>query len=246
MFFAGVVLLFLASVLLSWYVAHARLPFAERALGFHAFGSVVLGIGILALIVGLGLIWGATSFLGAAIAGLVFYFLLPFLTGPLLRALGALPALDLAPDRKGRIPILTAMEKSYFEHRYRYPGKMEMAYLFLTLRSRYIEKAENRIWEIVHRCTTLEDAMVEAARIDTGDEGGVEARRVLEACPMCSKCGEHRAFRSGDPLCYGCREYGDMKVCHYCHLYWPRDARCCSACGQPLSDVTPGSPRANT
>ena len=246
MLFAGVLLVLLAGVLHCWYAGHASAPFPFRALGFQMFGSVVLGIGIMALVVGLGLTWGATSFLGAAIAGLVFYFLLPFLTGPLLRALGALPALDLAPDRKGRIPILTAMEKSYFEHRYRYPGKMEMAYLFLTLRSRYIEKAENRIWEIVHKCANLQDAMVEAARIDAGDEAAEIARFVLETSPVCTKCGEHRAFRSGDPLCYGCREYGDMKVCHYCHLYWPRDAKCCSACGQPLSDVTPGSPRANT
>ncbi|MGA2607959.1 MAG: hypothetical protein ABSH01_10955 [Terriglobia bacterium] len=196
MFVAGVVLVLLASVLLSWYAGHARLPFAERALGFHRFGSVVLGIGITALTVGLGLIWGSTSFLGAVIAGLTYFFLLPQVTLPLLRGLGALPALDLTADRKGRVPILSAMEKYYFEQRYRYPGRTEMAYVFLTLRARYIEKPEDRIWEIVHKCTSLEDAMVEAARIDAGDGGAAEARRVLETCPTCSKCG--------DPLCYGC------------------------------------------
>lgn len=246
MLFAGVVLVLLASVLLSWYVAHARLPFAERALGFHAFGSGVLGIGILALIVGLGLIWGATSFLGVAIAGLVFYFLLPFLTGPLLRALGALPALDLAPDRKGRISILTAMEKSYFEHKYRNPGRQEKYYLALTCRSRYPEKPDDTIWAIRERCTNLDDAMVEAARIDAGDEAAEEVRLRLHTFPKCAKCGEHRAFRSGDPLCYGCREYGHLKVCHHCRLYWPGDAKYCCACGRPLSEATSGSPRANT
>jgi hypothetical protein len=237
MLFAGVLLVLLAGVLHCWYAGHASAPFPFRALGFQMFGSVVLGIGIMALVVGLGLTWGATSFLGAAIAALGFYFVLPLVTPPLLRALGAIPALTLVPDRKGRIPILSAMEKSYFEHKYRYPRKTQMAYLFLTLRSRYIEKPEDWIWEIVHKCANLQDAMVEAARIDAGDEAAEIARFVLETSPVCTKCGEHRALKPGDPLCYGCREFGDMGVCHYCHLYWPRHDMYCHQCGRPLSDV---------
>jgi len=247
MLFAGVLLLLLASVLLSWCVGHARLPSWERAgafRGFHMLGFGLWVIGLLALILGLGLIWGATSFLGAASAALAYFFLLPFLTQPLLRALGALPALDLAPNRKGRIAILSAMEKSYFEHKYRYPGTSERFHLFSALRARYIEKSEEKSLEIAWRCASLDDAMVEAARIDAGDEAAEEVRLRLHTFPKCSKCGEHRAFRSGDPLCYGCREYGNLKVCHRCDLYWAEDDKHCRQCGQPLSDVASESQKA--
>jgi tetratricopeptide (TPR) repeat protein len=138
----------------------------------------------------------------------------------------------------GRPPgTMWAIEKAYFEQKFRYPGRMEMAYLFLALRARYLEKPEKQIWEIARRCSHLDDAMVEAVRIDFGAEVAERFREALPAFPMCSKCGKYRALSTKDSLCYGCREYGDATVCHHCRLYWKKDDKHCPRCGRELTEV---------
>jgi hypothetical protein len=130
------------------------------------------------------------------------------------------------------------MEKSYFENKYRHPGKNERAYLFMCLKSRYIEKPKDLVWAIVQKCACLDDAIVEAIRLDLGDLEADTARCAIEAIPMCSKCGRYRAFGKEGWLCYGCREYGNLKLCHKCHLYWAEDKTTCPRCGSLLAEVT--------
>lgn len=204
---AGICFLLIASFLHCWYSGHASASFAEKAAGFHTFGSKALGISIAMLIVGLALIWAAIGFLGAGIAAAGYFFLLPLLNLPLLRLLKAIP--PAASTETNHMPLISAMERSYFEYKRRYPDKAEMAYLFLALRARYIEKPEDQIWGIVRRCANLDDAIVEAARVDVSDEAAEQIRSRLQAVPMCTSCGKFRALSSQDSLCYGCRNYGD-------------------------------------
>lgn len=131
-----------------------------------------------------------------------------------------------------------AVEKSYFEHRFRFPRRMEMAYLFWALRARYPEKAEDQVWAMVRRCTHLDDAIVEAVRADFGAEVAEKFQVALATFPMCSKCGKYRALSIRDALCYGCRKYGDVSFCHHCRLYWTKHEKHCPKCGRTLSQFS--------
>lgn len=129
------------------------------------------------------------------------------------------------------------MEKCYFENKYRHPGRNERAYLFMCLKTRYLEKPADFVWAIVEKCACLDDAIVEAIRLDSGDLAAAKALSAIEAIAMCSKCGRYRAFGKKDGLCYGCREYGNLKVCHKCHMYWAEDKATCPRCGSLLTEV---------
>lgn len=133
----------------------------------------------------------------------------------------------------GRPPgTMWAMEKCYFDWKHRYPNRTEYAYLLLTLRSRYPLKSE--VDEIASRCQNLDDAIIEAVRLDFGDFVTQLFRPALEAFPLCSACGQNRALSTTDTLCYGCRNFGDLIPCHRCRLYWRRDQNFCGQCGAPL------------
>lgn len=133
----------------------------------------------------------------------------------------------------GRPPgTMWAMEKSYFEWRHKYPGRDRQVYLRAALQSRYPLNKE--IPAIAGRCQNLDDAILEAVRLDFGEFVMQMFKPALEAFPMCSACGEFRALSTGDALCYGCRNFGDLIPCHNCHLWWEKDSNFCQRCGAPL------------
>jgi Tfp pilus assembly protein PilF len=147
----------------------------------------------------------------------------------------------------GRPPgTMWSVEKSYFEHRFRFPRRMEMAYLFYALRARYPEKPEDQVWAMVRRCTDLDDAIVEAVRVDFGAEVGEKFSVALTAFPRCSKCRKYRALSTRDTLCYGCRKYGHVYFCHDCRLYWTKGQKHCPKCGRELSQFIPPQVEVNT
>lgn len=134
----------------------------------------------------------------------------------------------------GRPPgTMWSIEKSYFEWKHKYPDKTEYAYLRLALQSRY--PLNKDIPEIAARCRNLDDAIMEAVRLDFGDFVAQMFKPALEAFPLCSVCGRYRALNTVDTLCYGCRIFADLVACHSCRLYWQNDAKFCQKCGAPLS-----------
>jgi hypothetical protein len=127
-----------------------------------------------------------------------------------------------------------AMEKSFFEWKYRYPGKSDNFYLRRALWSRYPEKGNAFVADLAQRCRNLDDAILEAVRVDFGESVACKLKPALDLFPACSKCGVYRALSTRDTLCYGCRKFGNLIPCHKCHLYWDRDAGVCGKCGTPL------------
>jgi hypothetical protein len=75
----------------------------------------------------------------------------------------------------GRLPgTMWTVEKVYFQFRRKYPGRQEYAYLRLTLQSRYPEKSEAEIHELLTDCRNLDDAIVKAVVVCSPKTGPVE------------------------------------------------------------------------
>jgi hypothetical protein len=127
-----------------------------------------------------------------------------------------------------------AVEKSFFKWKYKHPGRPENFYLKMVLRTRYFEKPDDFVFDIAQRCRTLDDAIIEAVRVDFGESVARKFKPAFELFPPCSMCGRYRALSTHDTLCYGCREFGHLIPCHKCHLYWDLGARLCRNCGSPL------------
>ncbi len=133
------------------------------------------------------------------------------------------------------------MEKAYFESRHKYPGKEEYAYLRLALQSRYPDKPETEIHELVSECRSLDDAIVAAIGVDFGHHVALRIRMdVLWNLPACSRCGKYRALSTTDNLCYGCRKFPGFTACSQCRLYWDDYPRACRQCGGPVWRITDG------
>jgi hypothetical protein len=89
----GSVLLILASALHSWYYVNAAVPPGASAPIFHPWGGLVaVVLNRLLLAGGLTMIWLASSFDRAFVAGAIYYFVLPLVMTPLL------VAMELVPD----------------------------------------------------------------------------------------------------------------------------------------------------
>jgi hypothetical protein len=89
----GSALLILASALHSWYGANAAVPPGVSAPIFHPWGGLIaLVLGMLLLAGGLTMIWLASSFDWALVAGAIYYFVLPLVMTPFL------VAMELVPD----------------------------------------------------------------------------------------------------------------------------------------------------
>ncbi len=144
----------------------------------------------------------------------------------------------------GRPPgTIWAMEKAYFDLRHRYPGREEYAYLRLALQSRYPEKSEAYIQELVSDCHSLDDAIVRAISLDFDRYVATRTRMdVLWYLPACSRCGKYRALSTTDDLCYGCRKYPGFAACTKCRLFWDDypQVRFCQQCGAELWRITDG------
>lgn len=134
-----------------------------------------------------------------------------------------------------------AMERAYFELRHKYPGKEEYAYLRLALRSRYLEKSEDEIRELVSGCRSLDDAIVAAVGVDFGQHVSLRIQMdVLWRLPPCSRCGKYRALHATHNLCYGCRRFPGFAACTRCRLYWDDYPKSCRQCGGPVWQITDG------
>jgi tetratricopeptide (TPR) repeat protein len=131
-----------------------------------------------------------------------------------------------------------SMERAYFESRRKYPDKDEYAYLFLALRSRYLNKGEAAIHDAASKCRSLDDAIIAAVEIDFGNHVAVEMRGVLRNLPACSRCGKYRALSTIDALCYGCRNYPGFAACVECRLYWDDYPKVCRRCGGQVWQIT--------
>lgn len=79
---------------------------------------------------------------------------------------------------------------------------------------------------------------MEAVRLDFGDFVAQTFKPALHAFPLCSKCGQYRALSTADTLCYGCRNFADLVVCHTCRLYWQKRAKFCQKLGGRLDSTT--------
>lgn len=98
MILGAILLLFLASVIHSWYSANAAASETaargEVAIGFIMFGRGVLAFSVVLLIIGLVLLWIATGFPGVIVGAAAYFLVLPLVTLPLLTALNLIPRRD--------------------------------------------------------------------------------------------------------------------------------------------------------
>jgi len=128
--------------------------------------------------------------------------------------------------------VMWAMEKEYFTARRKFPFKDEPVYLRLTFESRYPDKSVDEIVEMVNKCKNLDDAIEEAIRIDFGRDIAWDfVLKVLRHFPKCLSCRKYRALSPNSSLCYGCRNFGSVRVCQKCRLYWARRESFCNQCG---------------
>ncbi|WP_229668997.1 hypothetical protein [Edaphobacter acidisoli] len=84
MLVVGIVLLILASFLHCWYGVNSRMPVGHAAGAFFRWGSGIVVAAMAILIVGLGFIWGGSSFLWLIVGLIVYFAVLPFIFTPLL------------------------------------------------------------------------------------------------------------------------------------------------------------------
>jgi hypothetical protein len=90
--FSAILLLFLTSVIHSWYAGNASAPHGEAAGLIRDHGSLVLALTVLLLVISLILLWWAKGFWSAAVGAGLYFFLFPLITYPLLSAIGLVPA----------------------------------------------------------------------------------------------------------------------------------------------------------
>ena len=131
--------------------------------------------------------------------------------------------------------VMWAMEKAYFTARRKFPFKKGPVYLRLTFESRYPDKSDDEIVQMVNKCKNLDDAIEEAIRTDFGRGIAWDfVSKVLKYLPKCSSCRKYRALSPNSSRCYGCRHFGSVRVCPKCRLYWARCESFCNQCGGKL------------
>jgi len=131
--------------------------------------------------------------------------------------------------------VMWAMEKAYFTARRKFPFKKGPVYLRLTFESRYPDKSDDEIVQMVNKCKNLDDAIEEAIRTDFGRGIAWDfVSKVLKYLPKCSSCRKYRALSPKGSRCYGCRHFGSVRVCPKCRLYWARSESFCNQCGGKL------------
>jgi len=90
--FSAIALLFLASIVHSWYAGNVSLPRGQAASLIRDHGSLVFIVFTLLLTAALILLWMAKGFWCAAVGAIAYFFLLPLITYPLLSSIGLVPA----------------------------------------------------------------------------------------------------------------------------------------------------------
>jgi hypothetical protein len=96
MIWAAIALLFLAALLHSWYGGNyrAKSP-GDVSMAFILYQNHVVSVGIVLLLAGLVLLWFAKGFLWVIAGAIVYWFVLPMVTVPLLVALKVVPPYTL-------------------------------------------------------------------------------------------------------------------------------------------------------
>ena len=88
---SGILLLFVTSIIHSWYAGNASAPRGEAAGLIRDHGGFVLAVTVLLLVTALVLLWWAKGFWSAAVGAGLYFFLFPLITYPLLSAIGLVP-----------------------------------------------------------------------------------------------------------------------------------------------------------
>jgi hypothetical protein len=101
-----------------------------------------------------------------------------------------------------RMEAVRDIEKSYFASKRAFPEKDESFHLFSALRGRYRGYPDEKVRAFASKCTTLDDAIVEAVRLEAGDTLAKTISAALGNRPLCINCGKHRALMGS--VCYGC------------------------------------------
>jgi hypothetical protein len=217
----GCFFILLASLLHSWYGGNAGADRWQVGIGYVMHGPKVLVASILLLLGGLVLIWVDSSFLVAAGAALVYFFVLSPLTLLLLRVLKLVPpaaerdqesvrvehqieslTADTLQEQLLRMRTVWAMQNSYFRSKQIDPDKPDSCYVYLALKACYPDRPESQLRDLAGECACLEDAIVEAVRLDQGDNIADKLKVAIYSRPICPNCGGHRALHAS--ICYGC------------------------------------------
>jgi hypothetical protein len=217
----GCFFILLASLLHSWYAGNATASRGEVAIGYIMHGPKVLVASILLLLGGLVLIWIGSSFLVAASAALVYFFVLSPLSMLLLRGLKWVPPYDenyrelvrmeqelesmiadTPQEQLLRMPTVWTMQSSYFRSKQTDPDKPDSCYMYLALKACHPDRSESQLRDLAGKCTCLEDAIIEGVRLDQGDSIADKLKVAIYSRPICPNCGVHRALKLS--VCDGC------------------------------------------
>lgn len=220
----GFLSVLLACLLHCWYAGNAGAWRSERAIGYIMHGPKVLLVAILFLLTGLLLIWIGTGFALAALVAFIYFFLLSPLTMLLLQSLKFVPPAD--PTRRARErldheiePIIAdspqeqllrmkpvwAMGNSYFRSKQTEADKPDSYHLFSALKACCPDSPETVLRGLAEGCPCLEDAIVEAVRLQSGNNIAERLRSAINTRPICTSCGERRALHAS--ACDGCLFY---------------------------------------
>jgi hypothetical protein len=221
MLLLGCILLLLADLVHSWWGAQAKADLDQKAVGFILWGLKPIYVTILLLAVGEGLIWYGGS-LGWALAAVpIYFFVLPVVTWPILRLTRLIPALpetdyekirtqreyermiaETPEEKLMRMETVRDIQKCFFVSKRALPGEDESFHLFSALRTHCKGYPDEAVRELATKCATLDDAMVEAVRVESGDQLARMVSTVLGDQPLCARCRDYRAMLG--PVCYGC------------------------------------------
>jgi hypothetical protein len=90
----GSLLLVLAGFIHSWYSANATVHPSNRVSVFRPWGFPALLLCVALLVVGLAIVWLASSVGWALVAAGAYFFILPLVTAPLLDAANLIPGFN--------------------------------------------------------------------------------------------------------------------------------------------------------
>jgi hypothetical protein len=94
------------------------------------------------------------------------------------------------------------MQNSYSRSKQIDPDKPDSCYVYLALKACYPDRPERQLRDLAGECACLGDAIVEAVRLDQGDNIADKLKVAIYSQPICPNCGGHRRLDAS--ICYGC------------------------------------------
>ena len=218
----GCLLVLLASVLHSWYASNATAANrAEVAVGFVMHGAKVLVASILILVAGLVFIWVGSGFLVAAFATVVYFLVISPLSMFLLGVLKWVPEHDKNYQERARVDreyasltadspeeqllrmrLVGAIQSSYFRSKQADPDKPDVHHLYSALKACCPDKLESQVKDLAGRCTSIEDTIIEAVRLNQGNDLAEKLKLAIYSRPICPDCRIRRALKGS--ICEVC------------------------------------------